>query len=110
VFDFDDSGFAAPELDLAISLFYVRDDEEAETALLAGLAGSGAVGSALAAQAGTPALEALVASRQLLMLSTLVGSPSGGPADLDVVEYAQRSRRRLEHWLTTGRFVLLPGA
>lgn len=108
VFDFDDSGFAVPVLDLAVSLFYVRDDPEAEAAFLEGLATSGTSGHALAALVGTPLLEALVAGRQLLMLSSVVSSPSGGPADLDVAEYAQRSRRRLAHWLETGRFELLP--
>lgn len=108
VFDFDDAGTGHPLLDLAIAVFYLRDDERLETALLDGLGASGPEAARLVDAVGSPRFEAMVAGRQLLLLDDVTCNPIGPPPGLDVTEYAARVAARLEHWLGTGRFTLVP--
>lgn len=98
VFDFDDAGLGAPALDLAISAYYLRDDEAAEQALLAGYASVRALPSVTPEQ-----FEAMVAGRNLLLVNDLLEQPN---ADLRamVPGYVTTSVTRLRHWLDTGKF------
>jgi Ser/Thr protein kinase RdoA (MazF antagonist) len=93
-----------PALDLAVATFYLRDER--------GRAAEAALHEGYAAVSPLPAvtdeqLEALVASRQLLLANSLLASST---ADLraEAAAYLLVTVRRLRHWLDTGRFVLAP--
>jgi len=104
VFDFDDAGVGAPVLDLAIATFYVRDSDPA---VERGLREGYAEGAPL--PTGVEHVEALIAARQLLLANSLLTTTTArwrGRA----VEYLGTTVGRLQHWLTTGRFVLAPDA
>ncbi len=102
VFDFDDAGTGAPVLDLAIATFYLRGaDPAVETALREGYA------EVAPLPPGTEHLEALVASRQLLLANSLL-TTNTAPWRAQAVDYLGRTLRRLSHWMDGGRFVLDP--
>lgn len=97
IFDFDDCGWGLPELDLAISLFYLRGGTQvAERALLDGYAD-------VSPLPDLGRLDALMAGRQLLLANSLVGSLT---ADLraESEQYLALTVHRLRGWLATGRF------
>ncbi|MBK8447741.1 MAG: phosphotransferase [Micropruina sp.] len=98
VFDFDDAGLGVPALDLAISAYYLRDDQASEQALLAGYASVRPLPSVTPEQ-----FEAMVAGRNLLLVNDLIDQPN---ADLRamVPGYVATSVTRLRHWLRTGVF------
>lgn len=99
VFDFDDSGFGTAALDLAISTFYLRDTVDgAEEGLRQGYQ----------AMRDLPAidpvvLEALIASRQLLLANALLAS-STASLRAEAHDYLRVTVARLRHWLRSGRF------
>jgi Ser/Thr protein kinase RdoA (MazF antagonist) len=102
VFDFDDSGLASPVVDLGIATFYLRGaDPAVEDALHAGYT------EVAPLPEGTEHLEAVLASRQLLLANMLLTTTTAqwrGQA----VEYLGTTVDRLRHWMATGRFLLDP--
>ncbi|MBD3781544.1 MAG: phosphotransferase [Micrococcales bacterium] len=102
VFDFDDAGLGIPVLDLAITTFYLRRSgaEGAEAALREGYAEVAPLPDVDPAD-----LEALVASRQLLLANDLLGSST---ASLRAMAdgYVRTTVSRLRHWIATGTFRL----
>ncbi|ANS79581.1 Aminoglycoside phosphotransferase [Serinicoccus hydrothermalis] len=99
VFDFDDSGVGPPVLDLAISSFYLRDGDDApERAMLEGYARRRPLPDVEPAD-----VEALIASRQLLLANALLASTTAA-FRADAAAYLQVTGDRLAHWLDTGRF------
>jgi Ser/Thr protein kinase RdoA (MazF antagonist) len=102
VFDFDDSGTGLPLLDLAVATFYLRGQgPEVEAALRDGYA------EVRPSPAGEEHLEALVASRQLLLANSLL-TTSTAQWRTHAEEYLGTTVARLTHWMRTGRFVLDP--
>ncbi|HET7761147.1 MAG TPA: phosphotransferase [Phycicoccus sp.] len=102
VFDFDDSGMGVPLLDLAVATFYLRgSDPEVEDALRAGYA------EVRPLPTGEEHLEALVASRQLLLANSLL-TTSTAQWRARAEEYLGTTVARLEHWMRSGRLVLDP--
>ncbi len=102
VFDFDDAGLGLPVLDLAITTFYLRrgGDEAAETALREGYT------EVLPWPDVAPGdLEALVASRQLLLANDLLGSSTASLRAM-AADYLVTTVARLRHWFDTGTFRL----
>lgn len=99
VFDFDDCGLGVPELDLAITTFYLRSGSSArEEALLAGYAEVTPLPEVQPAH-----FEAMVAARQLLLANSLLASTT---AELraEAQQYLHVTVSRLRHWLIVGRF------
>ena len=99
VFDFDDCGLGVPELDLAITTFYLRaGDPEPERALQAGYGEVAPV-----PQVDPGHFEAMVAARQLLLANSLLASTT---SDLraEAQRYLHVAVDRLGHWLQTGVF------
>ncbi len=99
VLDFDDCGLGLPVLDLSVALFYLRGgDPEPERALLAGYREVAPLPDVAAAD-----VETLVASRQLLMLNSLLATTT---AELraEAAPYLTTTLVRLRHWLDTGTF------
>lgn len=98
IFDFDDCGIGTPLHDLAISTFYMRPHAGLEAALFAGYRshrdidlGDGTV------------FEAHLATRSLLLLNELAGSVNSAHAEM-LDSYADKTARRLRHYLDSGRF------
>jgi Ser/Thr protein kinase RdoA (MazF antagonist) len=103
VFDLDDAGFGVPALDLAISTFYLRDEDPAiERALRAGYAEVRALPEVSVEQ-----FEALVAARQLLLANSLLMS-STASLRAEATAYLDVTAQRLRGWLDTGRFERTP--
>lgn len=102
IFDFDDCGIGVPLQDLGISAFYLRSMPRHEAALLAGYAECRPLPDHTAEQ-----FEALLASRNLVLLHDVVGTVTAGYDDFAPV-YVKRTARRLAHWLDTGVFDLNP--
>ena len=100
VFDLDDAGFGVPALDLAISTFYLRDDQAPaiERALRAGYAEVRPM-----PEVSDEQFEALVAARQLLLANSLLMS-STASLRAEATAYLDVTARRLRGWLDTGRF------
>lgn len=98
VFDFDDAGLGVPALDLAIAVYYLRDDAAAEDALRTGYAAVRAL-----PDVGAETFEGMVAGRNLLLLDDLLEQQN---VDLRAIipEYAAATVRRLRGWLDTGRY------
>lgn len=98
VFDFDDCLMSWPLMDIAQSLYYVRQQEpglEWEAELWRGY------GSGL--EVVPEDLEALVAGRQLLLLNDLLGSNTHELRAM-IPRYLEVTTQRLEHYLSTGKF------
>lgn len=101
VFDFDDCGIGVPALDLTIAAFYLRGGpelERAEAAMLAGYAELRPLPDLDPAD-----LEAMVASRQLLLAADLLSSSTAELRER-AQTYLGASVDRLRHWLSTGHF------
>lgn len=96
---------AAGVLDLAISAFYLRDGDDApERAMREGHAARRPLPDVAEAE-----VEALIASRQLLLANALLTSTTAA-FGADAAAYLQVTGDRLAHWLDTGRFTrALPG-
>lgn len=102
VFDFDDAGLGVPLVDLAVATFYLRrGDPTTEDGLRAGYA------EVEELPAGGEHLEALLASRQLLLANSLLTTTTSRWR-AQAVEYLGTTVERLSHWLDTGRFLLDP--
>lgn len=98
VFDFDDSGLGAPAQDLAISTYYLRDDDRLVDALLDGYTAERALPSFTDEQ-----FEAVVASRNLVLLNDiLVTENAEFRAFAD--RYVANAVAKLRHYLETGRY------
>ena len=104
VFDFDDCGVGTPVHDLAISAFYMRQHDGLEAAMLDGYRtareldlGDGSV------------FEAHIASRSLLLLNDVAGSINASHVEM-LHGYADKTARRLRHYLDHGNFVPDPPA
>jgi Ser/Thr protein kinase RdoA (MazF antagonist) len=104
IFDFDDCGIGVPLQDLGISAYYMRDMPRHEAALLAGYAERRPLPDHTPEQ-----FEALVASRNLILLNDVVGTVTAG-YDQFAPDYLKRTVSRLAHWLDAGLFKLDPPA
>lgn len=98
VFDFDDAGLGVPALDLAIAVYYLRDDAAAEDALAAGYAGVRAL-----PRVSAEVFEGMVAGRNLLLVDDLIEQPNAELRTL-IPGYVANSVQRLRAWLETGRY------
>ncbi|MEZ5296070.1 MAG: phosphotransferase [Ilumatobacteraceae bacterium] len=98
VFDFDDSCIGTPVHDLAISLYYLRDDDPVEDALLAGYASVRPLPTFAPEQ-----LEAIVAARNLVLAGDVLTMTT---AEIRAMapSYLARSVERLRAYLATGRY------
>lgn len=98
VFDFDDATIGTPVHDLAISLYYLRDDDRAEAALLDGYASV----RSLPGYAHEH-LEAVVAARNLVLAGDVLTMTT---ADIRAMapDYLARSAKKLQAYLDTGRY------
>lgn len=101
ILDFDDAGIGFPLQDLAISIFYQRENRESEKHLIAGYE------SIAPFPAYEPwELELLIASRSLALLNYLFETTTAD--DLEMIPgYVEKTGRRLKHYLETGQFALL---
>lgn len=99
IFDFDDCGLGVPALDLATTAFYLRGPDPApEEALLEGYAEVAPL-----PEVDPQDLEAIIASRQLLLAAVVLNSSTASPR-ADAQAYSVTAVDRLRHWLATGRF------
>ena len=98
VFDFDDAGLGVPALDLAIAVYYLRDDAAAEDALKAGYAGVRPL-----PRVSPDVFEGMVAGRNLLLVDDLIEQPNAELRAM-IPAYVANSVRRLRGWLETGRY------
>ncbi|MBK8461165.1 MAG: phosphotransferase [Micropruina sp.] len=98
VFDFDDAGIGVPLQDLAISAYYLRDRIDLEAELLAGYAEVRPLPTFSAEQ-----YEAVVASRNLVLVNDTIGSSHAGVRD-GAELYVANSVVKLRKYLQTGRF------
>ncbi len=99
VFDFDDCGLGLPAVDLAVTTFYLREDDPTPEEAFRVAYGAEALWPDIA-----PAdFEALVAARQLLLANSLLAS-SHAQWRGQAAEYLHLAVARLRHWLVTGRF------
>lgn len=102
-FDLDDAGFGVPALDLAVATFYLRGQPVCvEHALREGYAQVRDLPVVSHEQ-----FEALVAARQLLLLNCLLSSSTASLRS-EAAGYLDISVQRLQGWLTTGHFSLVP--
>lgn len=100
VLDFDDCGYGSPLQDLAISAYYLSDRAGTVDALLDGYADVRPVPDHTAEQ-----FTALVASRNLLLLNSILPHVTAGMDDF-LPGYLERTVTRLQRWLDTGIFEL----
>ena len=101
ILDFDDAGIGFRLQDLAIAIFYLREDREREKQLLAGYS------SITPLPDYDPAdLELLVANRNLVLLNYLIGSATADDIAM-IPGYIEKTERRLRNYLDTGEFSLL---
>ncbi|MEO0492181.1 MAG: phosphotransferase [Actinomycetota bacterium] len=98
VFDFDDCGHGIALQDLAITSFYVRDEPGAEDAIREGYASIRPLPTHTEEQ-----FEALIASRNLLLLNSVLESVTADMADF-LPTYVEKTVRRMTTYLDTGRF------
>ena len=110
VFDFDDAAVGAPVHDLAISAYYVRDDDAAERALVEGYEQVRPRPDVLAAD-----FEALVAARNVLLANEVLRMSTADMRDI-APTFLANSVLRLRSFLDTGVYrrevdgvVSLPG-
>jgi len=98
VFDFDDACIGTPVHDLAIALYYLRDDDPIERALLDGYASVRPL-----PEYEQEHLEAVVAARNLVLAGDVLGITT---ADIRAMapDYLARSARKLQAYLDTGRY------
>ena len=98
VFDFDDSGMGVPAQDLPISAYYMRDDAAQEAALIEGYQEVRSLPSFTTEQ-----YEAMVASRNLLLLNDLVVTTNAEFKAM-LPRYIPNSITKLRAYLDTGVF------
>lgn len=98
VFDFDDASIGTPVHDLAISLYYLRDDDPVERALLDGYASVRPL-----PEYEREHLEAVVAARNLVLAGDVLTMAT---ADIRAMApaYLARSAKKLQAYLDTGRY------
>ncbi len=101
VIDFDDSGLGFELQDLAISIFYMRENTKREKYFLEGYA----------AIRPLPVfeqheLEALLASRNILLLSDLMITTNAEMIEF-LPTYLERTKLRLGNYLSTGQYLLI---
>lgn len=98
VFDFDDSCLGTPVHDLAISLYYLRDDDSVEQALLDGYASVRPL-----PDYEQEHLEAVIAARNLVLAGDVLSITT---ADIRAIapDYLARSATKLQAYLDTGRY------
>ena len=98
VFDFDDACIGTPAHDLAIALYYLRDDNPIEQALLDGYTSVRPLPEYEQGQ-----LEAVVAGRNLVLVGDVLTMTT---ADIRAIapDYLARSARKLQAYLDTGRY------
>ena len=101
VIDFDDVGIGSKLQDLAITFFYLRDMQGKENLVLEGYQSVAEL-----PKMQKELVEALLVSRQLLLLNDLLDSTTAEEIEF-TPEYIEISRIRLKHFLTTGRFELI---
>ena len=101
ILDFDDAGIGFPQQDLAISIFYLREDREREKHLLAGYQSVAPLPTYEPEE-----LELLIANRQLVLLNYLFESTTADEVAM-VPGYLEKSERRIKHFFETGEFALL---
>jgi Ser/Thr protein kinase RdoA (MazF antagonist) len=101
VLDFDDAGIGSRLQDIAISLFYLREDREKEKHLLAGYASVAPI-----PEYQPEELELLVANRQLVLLNYLFETTTADDVAL-IPGYLEKTERRLKQFFETGEFSLL---
>ena len=101
ILDFDDAGIGSPLQDIAISLFYLREDREHEKHLLAGYESIAPLPEYEPAE-----LELLIANRQLVLLNYLFETTTADDVAL-IPEYLDKTERRLKHFFQSGEFELL---
>ena len=98
VLDFDDSGIGVPMQDLAISAYYLRDDDEQEAALLEGYQEVRSLPEFTGAQ-----FEAMVASRNLVLLNDVITTVTAEFLEM-LPRYVPNSITKLRAYLETGVF------
>jgi len=98
VFDFDDSGIGVPVQDLAISAYYLRDNDEQEAALLEGYQDVRSLPSYTSDQ-----FEATVASRNLVLLNDVITTTNAEFLAM-LPTYVPRSVAKLRQYLDTGSY------
>ena len=99
VFDFDDALFGWPELDVSVSTYYLRRSDQGPGPEEAFLAGVGFDRMRITAED----TEALIAGRALLLANDILGSVTKELL-AESEQYLQVTRKRLEHFLQSGRF------
>lgn len=102
IFDFDDCGRGVPLQDLAISAYYLRRSPVLEEAVMEGYVDVRPMPEHTAEQ-----FEALVASRNLLLVNDLAASVIPYEEDF-MAKFGARSVKRLGRYLDTGRYAVLP--
>lgn len=100
VLDFDDCGYGSALQDLSISAYYLHERPGTTDALLDGYADIRPVPEHTPEQ-----FTALVASRNLLLLNSILPHVTAGMDDF-LPGYLERTVARLRGWLDTGRFEL----
>lgn len=100
VFDFDDCGHGLPLQDLAITSYYLRDDDGAEAAVREGYESVRAL-----PQHTDEQFEALLVARNLLLLNSVLESVTADMADF-LPGYVEKTAGRLNGYLKTGRLEL----
>ncbi len=101
ILDFDDAGLGFPLQDLAISLYYIREDKEREKVLM-----SGFLSVAPLPEHEPWELELLIASRSLTLLNYLLETSTAEDAAY-LPTYLANTEKRLQHFFETGEFLLL---
>ncbi len=98
IFDFDDSAWASPALDVPVSAFYVRPRADCEQALLDGYAAVRPL-----PEIGDEHFEAIVAGRNLLLVNDMFVTTNAAWIGW-APQYVRNSIRKLRAYLDTGRY------
>ncbi len=101
ILDFDDAGIGFPLQDLAIALYYLREDKEREKILI-----SGFLSVAPLPEHEPWELELLIASRSLVLANYLLETSTAKDAAY-LPTFLTNTEKRLRHYLDTGEFLLL---
>ncbi len=101
VIDFDDAGLGFELQDLAISIFYMRQNTEKEKVFLEGYRRVRELPTFEQHE-----LEALLASRNILLLSDLLVTTNAEMIEF-LPTYIERTKLRLENYLKTGQYLLI---